>query len=50
MLLGTLCASLLGNVLAGKGVIAKSKRQGRGINRAGEAIVRAGYGNTKLDF
>ena len=50
MLLGTLCASLLENVLAGKGVIAKSKRQGRGINRAGEAIVRAGYGNTKLDF
>ena len=50
MLLGTLCASLLGNVLAGKGVIAKSKRQGRGINRSGEGIVRAGYGNRKIDF
>ena len=50
MLLGTLGASLLGNVLAGKGVIAKSKRQGRGINRSGEGIVRAGYGNRKMDF
>ena len=34
MLLGTLGASLLGNVLTGKG-----------INRAGEGIVRASYGN-----
>ena len=33
MLLGTLGASLLGNILAGKG-----------INRAGEGIVRAGEG------
>ena len=33
MLLGTLGASLLGNILAGKG-----------INRAGEGIARAGYG------
>ena len=33
MLLGTLGASLLGNLLAGKG-----------INRAGEGIVRAGEG------
>ena len=36
MLLGTLGACLLGNILAGKG-----------INRAGEGIVRAGYGNKK---
>ena len=36
MLLGTLGVSLLGNILAGKG-----------INRAGEGIVRAGYGNKK---
>ena len=36
MLLGTLGASLLGNILTGKG-----------INRAGEGIVRAGYGNKK---
>ena len=36
MLLGTLGASLLGNILAGKG-----------INRAGEGIARVGYGNKK---
>ena len=34
MLLGTLGASFLGNISAGKGAIAKSR--GRGINRAGE--------------
>ena len=34
MLLGTLGASLLGNILAGKGVI-----------KAGEGTVRAGYGS-----
>ena len=45
MLLGTLGASLLGNTLAGKGAIATS--HGRGINKAGEGIVRAGYGNKK---
>ena len=39
MLLGTLGASLLGNILAGKG-----------INRAGEGIVRAGYGNKRQDY
>ena len=33
MLLGTLGASLPGNILAGKG-----------INRAGEGVIRAGYG------
>ena len=54
MLLDILGARLLGNLLtvkgtyrAGKGAIAKS--QGRGINRAGEGIVRACYGN-KMDF
>ena len=37
MLLGTLGASLLGNILVG-----------RGINRAGEAgVIRASYGNKK---
>ena len=36
MLLGTLGASLFGNILAGKGV-----------NRAGEGIVIAGYGSKK---
>ena len=45
MLLCTLGAGLLGNILSGKG-----------INRAGEEIVRAGYGNkkgaknSKMDF
>ena len=34
MLLGTLGASLLGNILAGKG-----------MNRAGEGLFRAGYGS-----
>ena len=37
MLLGTRSASLLGNILAGKE-----------INRAGERIVRAGYGKKKI--
>ena len=38
MLLGTLGASLLGNILTG-----------RGINTAGEGIVRAGYGRRFLN-
>ena len=48
MLLRTLGASLLGNLLIGKGV----NKKGKGINRAGEGIVRAGYGNknNKTDF
>ena len=57
MLLGTLDASLLGNLLTGKGAIATSQGRGiyragkgKGINRAGEGIVRAGYGNNKMDF
>ena len=46
MLLGTLGASLLGNVWAGKGIngareVAIAKRQGRGI-------ARAGYGNKNV--
>ena len=39
MLLGILGASLLENILAGKG-----------INIAGEGIVRAGYGNKEQDY
>ena len=65
MLLGTLVASLLGNLLWGKGAIATSQGRaiyragkGKGINRAGERIVRAGYGrfspsashNNNMDF
>ena len=46
MLLGTLGASLLGNIWAGKGAIATS--QGRGLDRAGEGNVRFGYGNKKV--
>ena len=56
MLLGTLGASLLVNLLTGKGAIAKSQGRaiyragkGKGENRAGEGIARAGYGN-KMDF
>ena len=54
MLLGTLGARLLGNILTGWGISRAGK--GRGINRAGEGviatrqdrgIVRAGYGNKK---
>ena len=50
MLLGTFSASLLGNLLTGKGAMATSHRQvvnnkGKGINRAGEGIIRAGGGN-----
>ena len=47
MLLGTLGASLLGNLLTGKGIHRAGKD--KGIHRAGEGIVRAGEGN-KLDF
>ena len=46
MLLATLCASLLRNILAGKGAIATTQRQR--VNRAGEGIVRAAYGNKKV--
>ena len=48
MLLGTLGASLLGNLLSGKGIV----RAGSGNNK-GKGIVRAGYGNqlkNKVDF
>ena len=39
MLLGTLGASLIGNMLAGKGVV-----------RAGEGTVRVGYGSKRSSF
>ena len=42
MLLGLLGASLLGNLLTGKGILRAGK--GKGTNRTGEGIVRAGYG------
>ena len=54
MLLGTLGASLLANLLSGKGI----NKKGKGTIRAGEGIVRVGYGhpsssashNNKMDF
>ena len=48
MLLGTLGSSLLGNLLTEKEIYRAGK--GKRINRAGEGIARAGYGNTKMDF
>ena len=54
MLLGTLGASLLGDVLSkglsGKGVIRAGEgtiRAGEGIIRAGEGTIRAGYGSKR---
>ena len=53
-LLGTLRASLLGNVLAGKGInraragaIAKSVSEEIESKKQSQGIVRAGYGNEK---
>ena len=43
MLLGALGASLLGNILTRKGI--DRVGEGRGINRAGEGVIRAGYGH-----
>ena len=51
VLLGTLGASLLANLLTGKGAFHARKRvnkKAKGIHRAGEGIVRAGEGN--MDF
>ena len=45
MLLGTLGASLLGNLLSGIGI----NKNGKGIHRDGEGIIRAGEGNN-ADF
>ena len=48
MLLSTLGARLLGNLLTGKGIYRAGK--GKGISRAREGIVRAGYSNKKMNF
>ena len=61
MLLGTLGASLLGNILTGRGINRVGKGCGWGKYRAvegaiatrqGRGIVRAGYGSlsSKMDF
>ena len=52
-LLGTLGASLLGNLLTGKGIFHAGKgvnKKDNGIHRAGEGIVRAGEGRNNMDF
>ena len=46
-LLGTLGASLLGDLLIGKRIYRAGK--GKGVLRAGKGVLRAGYGN-KMDF
>ena len=48
MLLGTLGADLLGNLLTVGGI--NSAGEGRGINRACEGVLRGDYGNNKMDF
>ena len=56
MLLGTLGASLLENLLTGKRIYRAGKGKGKRISRAGEGVLRAGYGNNnnnnnnKMDF
>ena len=59
MLLGTLGASLLGNILTRRGVNKTSHGRrinragtGCGISRAGEGVLRTGYGShsSKMDF
>ena len=45
MLLGTLGSSLLGNIFTGREIYRAGKGKEKGINRAGEGTVRAGYGN-----
>ena len=63
MLLGTLGASSLGNLLTGRGIYRAGKGKGKWINRAGEGVLRAGFGhpscstwqnnnnnNNKMDF
>ena len=45
MLLSTLGASLLANMLASDAVIAAS--QGQGINRNGDGMISVGYANKK---
>ena len=48
MLLGTLGESLLGDFLTDRGENRAGK--GRGTNRAGEGVLRAGYSNNEMDF
>ena len=45
MLLGTLRASLLGNLLSGKGIVRAGYE-----NKPGKGILRAGYGSSIKNF
>ena len=49
ILLGTLGASLLGNLTTGRRIYTSGKGKGKVINRAGEGVLRSGYGN-KMGF
>ena len=53
MLLGSLGASLLGNLLTGKGIVRDGSRKRKGnkviAKGQGRGIVRVGYGN-EMDF
>ena len=52
-LLGILDASLLGDLLIGKGTYRAGKGKGKGVLRAVEGVLRAGYGNNnnnKIDL
>ena len=42
----------MGDLLIGKGIYRTAKGKGKGINRAGEEVLRAGYenSNSKMDF
>ena len=53
MLLGTLGASLLGNLLTDKGAFYAGKgvnKKVKGIHRGGEGVVRADEGSSNMDF
>ena len=53
MLLGTLGASLLGNLLTGKGIYRAGKGKGKGVLRAGKKVLSAAYGRplqNKMNF
>ena len=43
MLLGTLGASPLGNLLTGRGIYRAGEGKGNGVLRAGEGVLRAGF-------
>ena len=53
MLLGTLGASLLGNILTGRGIYRAGKGKGKKVLRAGVGVLRVGYdrpSHNKMNF